>query len=172
MRIALLGNSGSGKSSLARAFAGATGWPVLDLDMVAWEPQRDAVPRSPESARAAVRDFCSNRLDWVVEGCYANLIDAALRFQPTLLFLNPGLEVCLANCKSRPWEPHKFASPEDQDAHLTALLAWVADYYTRDGDLSLRGHRACFAGYAGPKRELHVPPDLSSLDSELFEWLR
>lgn len=172
MRIAILGNSGSGKSSLARAIAGATGCPLLDLDTVAWEPQGQAVLRPAEMAQAVVRHFCQQNESWIVEGCYANLVSAALELQPRLVFLNPGLEACMANCKARPWEPHKFASPEEQAANLPPLLSWVADYYTREGDLSLGGHRACFAAYAGPKRELLALPSLAPLDAGLFEWLR
>ena len=48
------------------------------------------------------------------------------------------------NCRSRPFEPHKYATAAEQDAHLELLLGWVRDYYTRDGDLSLAAHQALF----------------------------
>lgn len=38
MRIAILGNSGSGKSTVARWLAEHSGAALLDLDSVAWEP--------------------------------------------------------------------------------------------------------------------------------------
>jgi adenylate kinase family enzyme len=172
MLIAVLGNSGSGKSSLALAISEVTGSSVLDLDTVAWEPQRGAVLRPIEDAQESVRDFCRCSDNWIVEGCYASLVSAALEFQPKLIFLNPGLEACLANCKARPWEPHKFPSPPEQEANLLPLLAWVAEYYTREGDLSLRGHLDCFAMYAGAKLELRSVPSLAPVDSKLLEWLR
>jgi adenylate kinase family enzyme len=172
MRVAILGNSGSGKSTLAAALAAAGGTPCLDLDTVAWEPGQSVVPRNDEFACADVRDFCRRGPHWVVEGCYATLIEAALEFTPTLLFLNPGLEACLANCRSRPWEPHKYASQQEQDANLQFLLSWVADYYTRTGPLSLAAHASCFQSYAGPKRELRSLPDLRSLDPKLLAWVR
>lgn len=172
MRVAILGNSGSGKSSLARALALATNCRVLDLDTVAWEPQAAAVLRPAEEAQAAVREFC--RLDdhWVVEGCYADLVAASFPFRPKVLFLNPGVQACSANCKTRPWEPHKFASAQEQASNLPPLLTWVAEYYTREGDLSLRAHRARFSGYPGEKRELTSLPSLSPPDHELLDWLR
>lgn len=172
MRIAILGNAGSGKSSLARVLGQAEGLPLLDLDTVAWEPGADAVRRPLGDAQAAVRQFCAAHHRWVVEGCYADLVQAALAFGPALLFLNPGRQACLDNCTARPWEPHKFASPEEQQAHLPALLAWVAEYDTRDGDLSLQGHRRCFVQYPGPKRELTVRPALAPVDPGLLAWLR
>ncbi len=66
MRVAILGNSGSGKASLARALVGATGCRALDLDTVAWEPNLEAVFRPAEDTQAVVRAFCRNEDDWVV----------------------------------------------------------------------------------------------------------
>jgi adenylate kinase family enzyme len=172
MRVAILGNSGSGKSTLAAALAASGGCPSLDLDTVAWEPGQSAVLREDGLARAEVRRFCGNSPDWVLEGCYATLIEAALAFTPKLVFLNPGLDACLANGRSRPWEPHKYASKEEQDSNLPFLLSWVADYYTRSGSLSLEAHRLCFEAYAGPKRELQSLPRLHALEPELLAWVR
>lgn len=153
-RFALLGNSGSGKTTLANALSRQFGLAVLDLDSVAWLPNRIAVPRPEPEALAAVRDFCAGHADWVVEGCYAHLIEATLDFRPTLLFLNPGVETCLAHCRQRPHEPHKYATKDEQDARLDFLLKWVREYPQRDDAMSLRAHRACFEAYVGAKREL------------------
>lgn len=172
MRVAILGNSGSGKSSLSMALARVTNLQVLDLDTVAWEPNAEAVLRPLEMARSEVRAFCLQHSGWIVEGCYANLVSAALEFEPKLVFLDPGADVCLANCRSRPWEPHKYSSPEEQQANLRPLLSWVSEYYTREGDLSLQGHRACFANYTGPKKELLSVPALEPVDAALLQWLQ
>lgn len=170
VRVAILGNSGSGKSTLARALATAANAHILDLDTVAWEPDQPAVPRDEERARIDVHAFCRNNDAWVVEGCYANLIDAALVFGPKLILLNPGQAACAANCCSRPWEPHKYASKDEQDANLEFLLSWVAEYYTRTGSMSLAAHRECFSSYGGPKREIEALPDIRSLDPEFLAW--
>jgi len=172
MRIAILGNSGSGKSSLAAALAAVGGVPCLDLDTVAWEPDQPAVPRDEALALADVHTFCGGSEGWVVEGCYATLLGAALAYKPKLLFLNPGLEACLANCRARPWEPHKYASQQDQDANLPFLLSWVSEYDTRSGPMSLQAHRACFDSYAGQKCELQTLPSLPDLEPALLSWVR
>lgn len=130
------------------------GIPALDLDTVAWERGQIAVARDWQAARADVRRFCGRSGGWVVEGCYAGLIEATLSFRPELLFLDPGLEACLAHCRERPWEPHKYPSKSEQDARLPFLLEWVADYYRREGDLSWRRHCELFEAYTGPKRWL------------------
>jgi adenylate kinase family enzyme len=163
MRVALIGNSGSGKSTLARQLASARALPMLDLDTVAWEPGKLAVTREPDAAARDVRGFCESNQSWVVEGCYASLVRAALAYSPVLLLLEPGVEACLANCRKRPWEPHKYASKQVQDQHLEFLLAWVHEYYSRAGDLSLAAHQALFDEYRGPKHKLTTRVDASEL---------
>ncbi|MEO7105057.1 MAG: hypothetical protein ABIZ09_01670 [Rhodoferax sp.] len=163
MRIAIFGNSGSGKSTLARAFASTYGMRALDLDTVAWEPRKIAVPRGEEIALRDVARFCNARTDWVIEGCYSKLIEATLQHAPLLLFVEPGEAACLSNCRSRPWEPHKYASKHEQDVKLEFLLAWVSKYYTRQGDLSLDAHQALFDAYRGPKRKLSARVDSNRL---------
>ncbi len=157
MRVAIIGNSGSGKSTLARAIAGERNCPVLDLDTVAWEPHKIAVPRAREDATHDVETFCSAHPDWIIEGCYGELIATSLRYSPLLLFLDPGMEQCLENCRNRPWEAHKFRSEAEQNGQLAFLLNWVREYYTRDDSLSLHAHEALFHGYLGPKRRLTTP---------------
>lgn len=154
MRIVIIGNSGSGKSTLARALAEVHQLAMLDLDTVAWEPNQIAVARDEADAMRDVRRFCAGEANWVVEGCYANLARVACEFNPLLIFLDPGVEACVAHCRARPWEPHKYASKAEQDAKLEFLIAWVREYATREGDLSLAAHRALYAGYAGDKRHL------------------
>lgn len=154
MRIAIIGNSGSGKSTLARDLALTHDLTTLDLDTVAWEPDQIAVPRDKALALAQVRGFCANTPQWVVEGCYAGLIGAALPYANMLLLLEPGVRACIANCHSRPWEPHKFRSLQEQNRHFAPLLDWVRGYYQRDGDASLREHQALFDAFAGPKHKL------------------
>ncbi len=157
MKVAIIGNSGSGKSTLAQTIAHERRWPVLDLDTVAWEPQKLAVPRAEADAQADVEAFCAAHGDWIVEGCYAELIAISLRHSPLLVFLDTGMEQCLENCRRRPWEAHKFQSEAEQDERLAFLLSWVREYYIRDGSLSLRAHEALFEGYLGPKRRLTAP---------------
>ncbi len=167
LRIAILGNSGSGKSTLARRLGTLAGLGPLDLDALAWEPGRIAVPRDPADARADVEAYCATRTDWIIEGCYADLITVALRHDPILVFLEPGLNVCLEHCRRRPWEPHKYASKAEQDEKLAFLLDWVEGYYARDGEMSLRAHGRLFEGYAGPKHQLHVPVEPDFIEALL-----
>jgi adenylate kinase family enzyme len=153
MRLLVFGNSGSGKSTLAGRLRAAHGLPHLDLDTIVWEPGQVAVQRAPEAISDALDDFIRANEGWVIEGCYGDLVQAASAHCTGMIFLNPGLAACLANNRRRPWEPHKYASKEAQDAMLANLQAWVAGYYLRDDEWSYRAHRRVFDGFAGSKRE-------------------
>ncbi len=171
MRIAIIGNSGSGKSTLASQLACEHGLGWLDLDTVAWEPGKIAVAREPRLALAQVHEYCASTPRWVVEGCYAGLIRATLDEADLLLFLEPGALACRANCHSRPWEPHKFRSPQEQDRHFDHLLDWVDGYYRRDGDASLREHQAVFDAFEGRKQKLSRRVTLGFVSALCFQTI-
>ena len=152
-KVLVFGNSGSGKSTYARALADREGLTHLDLDSIVWEPEQIAMPRSPEAIRRSLEAFLLRHDQWVIEGCYGELIEAVAPQCTELVFLNPGLAACLANNERRPWEPHKYPSLEQQNAMLATLRAWVTDYYHRTDQWSYHAHRRVFDAHAGPKIE-------------------
>jgi adenylate kinase family enzyme len=170
MRIAIVGNSGSGKSTLARQLAVTHGLPSLDLDTIAWEAGKVAAPRDPAVAAADVDAFCRAHGRWVIEGCYAGLARHALAYEPILLFMDPGLDVCLTNCRNRPWEPHKYPSKVEQDRRLDFLLLWVRDYYRRNGDLSMAAHETLYTDYSGAKHRLREAPERTFMNALEPAW--
>jgi adenylate kinase family enzyme len=157
-RILIIGNSGSGKTTMARALAAQWGVPVLSLDAIAWA---EGVQRRPQDdCTHDILKFINEHEQWIMEGCYASLAEAALPHCTELLFLNPGIEVCEANCRARPWEPDKFATPTEQDAMFANLIDWVRQYDTRQDEFGLKQHRAIYNGFAGAKREVKTLPEL------------
>jgi adenylate kinase family enzyme len=151
MRLILLGNAGAGKSTMARRIIGSKPIPRLSLDEIAWDegPKRKPLHLSLQM----LNDFIRNNEEWIIEGCYSDLIEAALPYCTELRFLNPGIDVCVAHCHRRPWEPEKFSSPDDQAAMLSQLVQWVREYETRDDEYGLKRHRQIFESFEGRKRE-------------------
>jgi adenylate kinase family enzyme len=151
MRLILLGNAGAGKSTMARQIIGDATIRRLSLDEIAWDegPKR----KSLEASLRLLHDFIQRNEEWIIEGCYSDLVEAALPYCTELRFLNPGVEVCVAHCHRRPWEPEKFPSPEDQTAMLAQLIQWVMDYEARDDACGLKRHRQVFDRFTGQKRE-------------------
>ena len=159
MKLIIFGNSGSGKSTLAKRLINqppatpADPIAYLSLDHIAWDPD---VQRKPlEASIALLQTFVKTERQWIIEGCYGDLVAAALPHCDELWFLNPGVDVCLAHCQQRPWEPDKFASPEEQQAALNHLIEWVRTYESRTDEFGLQRHRQVFDGFTGRKQEFN-----------------
>ncbi|MFD0739775.1 AAA family ATPase [Lysobacter koreensis] len=153
MRVLVFGNSGSGKSTLAKQLAEEHGLAHLDLDTIVWEPGKIAVQRPADAIATSLAAFLSEHQRWAIEGCYGELVQATSHHCTELVFLNPGLETCLEHNRTRPWEPHKYASKEAQDGMLENLQAWVAGYYERQDQWSYHAHRRIFDSFRGRKSE-------------------
>jgi adenylate kinase family enzyme len=154
MRVLVMGNSGSGKSWRARELAQQHGLAHLDLDTIYFVPGLVAVQRPMQQVLDDLHAFIAAHVCWVIEGCYGDVIEAALSSCSQLVFMNPGKEACLANNARRPWEPHKYASKAQQDSMLPFLLDWVGTYYERSDNCSYAYHRRLFDTFDGSKREI------------------
>jgi hypothetical protein len=86
-----------------------------------------------------------------LEGCYTDLLEIAVPQSNELIYMNLPIGVCIANAKSRPWEPHKYESKEAQDANLEMLIEWISQYSERVGTFSESAHKALYSSYAGKK---------------------
>ncbi|WP_254274982.1 hypothetical protein [Halomonas sp. 3H] len=133
----------------------------LSLDEVAFQ---DGAERRPLSDSIAdVRRFMADNESWIIEGCYADIIEAILGNCEELIFLNPGVDVCIAHCRARPWEPEKFSSKEEQDDNLENLIEWVAAYESRADEYGLSRHREIYDAFPRKKRELNHPNEYASI---------
>ena len=132
----------------------------LDLDSVAWTKEDPIKRRRLQDSADAIHAFTQAHRSWVVEGCYASLIELVCEETDELVFLNPGVSTCQANCRNRPWEPHKYASRADQDKNLPMILDWIAAYESRDDEFSLSAHRRLFEKFPGAKVELTSLPEV------------
>lgn len=151
-KVLIFGNSGSGKSTLARTLSQQHGLAHLDLDTLAWLPT-DPPQRMPlAESSAAIKAFISSRSDWVIEGCYADLLDIAAPHADEVIFMNLPVEACIENARNRAWEPHKYASKAEQDSNLDMLIDWISQYPTRRDVFSEAAHRSLYETFAGRKR--------------------
>lgn len=146
-RIVIYGNAGSGKTTMARRL----GLPLLCLDDIAWTALGVRMPMT--ESLAALEEFMSAHCEWVIEGCYGDLVEAAASRCTELRFLNPGADVCVANARNRPWEPGYCESPEQQQQLLGPLIEFIRKYEQMEDECGLPRHRAIFAAHRGPKQE-------------------
>lgn len=126
----------------------------LDLDLLAWSDSREPARKPLAESINEIDDYLSNTNGWVIEGCYADLLEHVIEVANEIVFLNPGKETCIQHCCDRPWESHKYASKQEQDNNLNMLIDWVRQYDSRDDEFSLAAHKSLFNAYVGKKTEI------------------
>jgi adenylate kinase family enzyme len=152
-RVVIFGNSGSGKSTLARHYTAKYELSHLDLDMLAWQDTNPPLRKPLKESAVQINQFLEENKNWVIEGCYADLLSLMIKKANEVIFLNPGVETCINNCRNRPWEPHKYRSQEAQNRNLDRLLEWVEQYPLRNDEFSLTAHQKLFHEFVGKKTE-------------------
>ncbi len=85
-RISVVGNSGSGKTTIARAVAEALGAPHLELDGVFHQP--DWQPLDTDEFRRVVSEFTAAD-SWVVDGNYSGVRDIVWDLADTVIWVDP-----------------------------------------------------------------------------------
>ncbi len=120
-RIIIYGNSVAGKTTLARQLQQQYELPRLDLDSIAWGPDWGKRRPLQESITELLR-FIGTNEEWIIEGCYGDLIDAALPYCTDLRLVNPGIDVCVANCRKRHSDWQKHRRPEDERPRSTSCF--------------------------------------------------
>ncbi|MFC4701604.1 AAA family ATPase [Glaciecola siphonariae] len=151
IRIVIFGNSGSGKSTLAAKLSRESALAHLDLDTLAWEPVSPPVRCTLAKSREAINYFTDNNENWIIEGCYSDLLEFVLKKATKVIYLCLPIEHCVENAKSRQWEPHKYESKEAQDANLNMLITWIRQYESRNDTFSKTAHEQLFNQFNGPK---------------------
>jgi adenylate kinase family enzyme len=76
MRLVVVGSSGSGKTTMAKALSRALGAPHIELDAINWQPGwRDISIQDPDEFFRRIADAASGEA-WVMDGNYIKARDA------------------------------------------------------------------------------------------------
>ena len=86
-RISVVGNTGSGKTTVAEALASDLGLPCLELDSVFHQP--DWQPLDAEEFRRIVSEFTVAER-WVVDGGYSAVSDIVWGRADTVIWVRHG----------------------------------------------------------------------------------
>lgn len=151
-RILIFGNSGSGKSTLAKHLAETEQLAHLDLDTLAWLPTNPPSRAPLEQSKLAIDEFTDKATEWVIEGCYTDLLELVKHTATEIIFMDLPINKCVENAKNRPWETHKYKTKAEQDANLAMLIDWIQQYETRDDCFSYNAHSLFYKNYTGEKR--------------------
>lgn len=151
-KILIFGNSGSGKTTFAKKLSNSHQLGHLDLDLLAWKPTNPPQRKPLAESEEEIRRFMGNHAEWVIEGCYTDLLELVAAESSEIIFLDIPIEQCISNARNRAWEPHKYESKEAQDKNLEMLIDWISQYAERDGVFSRAAHVAFYENYQGKKR--------------------
>jgi len=150
-RTLIFGNSGAGKSTLAKKIISKNNAAHLDLDTIAWQATKPPTRTPLSISENQIKDFIDNNDNWVVEGCYSDLLTLLIDQADEVIFLNLPVDDCILNAKQRPWEPHKYESKEAQDKNLNMLIQWISQYPVREDSFSQTAHLELFSRFKGKK---------------------
>jgi adenylate kinase family enzyme len=91
-RIAIVGCSGGGKSTLARALGAKLGVPVVHLDALFWKP--GWVESERDAFRAAVTEALAPEA-WISDGNFTSVADIRFALADTIVWLDQPTALCL-----------------------------------------------------------------------------
>ena len=93
LRTLVIGNSGSGKSSLAGRLGVLVHVPIFDLDSIHWKGDGFGAKQDEDVARQRVADLAATQR-WVIEGVYGWLAEVAVPRATALVWLDVSWDVC------------------------------------------------------------------------------
>ncbi|MGB2571326.1 AAA family ATPase [Micromonospora citrea] len=111
-RILIVGNSGAGKTTLARAVSHRLALPLIHLDRHYWRP--GWIAPDPADFRTEVATPAA-RQHWVMDGNYAGTLDLRLPRADLLVLVDPPWPLCLARVVRRRWDPRAAGRPDLPD---------------------------------------------------------
>lgn len=166
-RIVILGNSGAGKSYLARSLAKAFDSPVIELDTLFWMPGGFETKRSPNEIDRLISGHRTEPA-WIVEGVFGELVLRFLDLADLLVWLDLPPDVCRAGLLERGPDSAAAMDSSRAEQNFTKLLAWSADYWTRADSRSFAGHERIFAAFEREKRRIRARSEVDAFATEMI----
>jgi len=158
-RTLIIGNSGAGKSWLAKRLAEHLHAPWTDLDRVHWVSDECSIARPRPEALAMAR-IAADQPRWVIEGVYGWIVSELIHRATALVWLCVDDESCVANIRQR-------ENRQDNDELLIALLEWAGSYRVREDSSGFSAHRQLFEGFAGSKIRLMDRSEITAFANTL-----
>jgi adenylate kinase family enzyme len=150
MKTIILGNSGSGKTWLAKRLSNIFGAPVVHLDDFFWEPGGFDRKRSREEVALLIQRS-KEKESWIVEGVFGDLAEHYLDAAEFLVWLDIDWKICRSRLERRGSESKRHQEREQSQEGLRKLLQWAALYYQRQDMRSRYGHQRLFDAFASTK---------------------
>jgi adenylate kinase family enzyme len=163
MRTVIIGNSGSGKTWLAKRLAEKKATRVVHLDEIFWLPGGFDKKRDPSEVLRIV-EAASSANEWVVEGIYGHLASQFLASASCLVWLELPWSLCQQRLELRGSESKSHMGREQSAAGLLELIQWASNYTTRQGSSGHAAHLSLFEAFQGQRHRL-------CSESQVLEYL-
>jgi adenylate kinase family enzyme len=163
-RLVILGNSGSGKSYLARKLGLRLSILPTHLDDLFWEPGGFNRKRPPEVVAQDI-EAIHKLSEWIVEGVFGELAARFLDRAECLIWLDMDWACCRSNLLGRGFESSKQLDKAQAEENFRKLLVWASQYWDRDNLRSYTGHKELFDSFKGDKRVLRSRNEVDLLAS-------
>ncbi|MFS2094143.1 adenylate kinase [Pseudomonas sp. Pseusp11] len=157
-RTLIIGNSGSGKSWLAKRLAEHLQVPWIDLDLMHWASDEHSIARPRAEALGMARVAASEER-WIIEGVYGWMVSELVEQATALIWLCLEDEDCVSNIRQRE------ATRDEKEELMIALLDWAGSYRTREDSSGFAAHQRLFEGFSGSKRQLMNQAEVSAFVS-------
>ena len=157
-RTLIIGNSGSGKSWLAKRLAEHLQVPWIDLDLIHWASDEHSIARPRAEALGMARVAASEER-WIIEGVYGWMVSELVEQATALIWLCLEDEDCVNNIRQRE------ATRDEKEELLIALLDWAGSYRTRQGSSGFATHQRLFDRFSGSKLQLMNRAEVSAFVS-------
>ncbi len=136
MYIRILGNSASGKTTLAHSLAEYYGFALLHLDSIAFVEASDFKRRDSNLILADYIDFCKGSTNIIVDGTYLDITDQYPRVPDLIIMIDLPLEQVRYNFECR-FKQYVNRSREELpnliERDYDGTIAWINDYPNRLG---------------------------------------
>jgi adenylate kinase family enzyme len=149
-RTVIIGNSGSGKSHLAKSLSTIYSTPIIHLDQLFWMP-RGFNEKNPKDEIKNEIERKQKETSWIVEGVFGELAEMFLSRAQSLVFLDMDWTVCHAGLLVRGSESSKQLEAVKAEENFKNLLLWAEQYWTRTNLCSHSGHLRLFSNFTGQK---------------------
>ena len=132
-KIAILGGSGSGKSTFAIKLSAVTGLPLYHLDNLFWNKDKTHVSREVFDRRL---DVILSYDRFIIDGEYGRTVEKRIAASDTLFFFDIPLEDRLSGAAARVGKTHPDL-PWTEEELDPEFEKWIRDYDTAQRPITL-----------------------------------